>query len=177
MYTVCSTSYDITRLPPICVQCWGRSASVLIRLYKLEISRGKQEEALAIDLEIQSIRFALNQMGARLPMALKYGKAIDFEFETECGQIVRVYSVSQQGPSPEGEDNTRVPIGRGVRLGSSSKWGPEVTINTAGQLQSLFPGTSGSGLEEIDANVSFLSFTPLSPSALDTLGQSFTSPL
>ncbi|KAH7337953.1 hypothetical protein B0J17DRAFT_406878 [Rhizoctonia solani] len=112
MYMVCSTSYDITRLPPICVQCWGRSASVLIRLYRLEISRGRQEEALAIDLEIQSIRFALNQMGVRLPMALKYDKAIDFELETECGQIIRVYSVSQQGPSPEGEDTTQISISR-----------------------------------------------------------------
>ncbi|CUA67995.1 Protein EssC [Staphylococcus aureus subsp, aureus COL] [Rhizoctonia solani] len=120
MYAVCSTSYDITRLCPICVQCWGKSASVLIRLYKLEISRGNHEEALAIDLEIQSIRFTLNQMGAKLPMALKYDKAIDFELETECGQIVRVYSVSQQGPSSEGEDNTRTFTRNNVRLGPRS---------------------------------------------------------
>ncbi|KAJ1305459.1 hypothetical protein OPQ81_000469 [Rhizoctonia solani] len=172
MYTVCSTSYDITRLPPVCVQCWGRSASVLIRLYKLELSRGNQEEALAVDLEIQSIRFALKQMGKRLPMALKYEKAIDFELETECNQIVRVYSVSQQGPSSEEEDK-RVPLGRGVYLESRSSWAPDATNNAMGQLQSLFPGTSASGLEDINTNVPLLPFNSLSPSGLDILDQSF----
>ncbi|CAE6472623.1 unnamed protein product [Rhizoctonia solani] len=171
MYTVCSTSYDITRLPSICVQCWGRSASVLIRLYKLEISRGNQEEASAIDLEIQSIRFVLNQMGTRLPMALKYDKAISFELETECGQIVRVHSVSQQGPSPEGTDNTQGHSRIGVRLGSRSGWAPETMINATGQLQSLLPSSFGSR-SEINA------IDPSYPSSLslDTLDQPSTSP-
>ncbi|CAE6419629.1 unnamed protein product, partial [Rhizoctonia solani] len=172
MYIVCSTSYDITRLPLVCVQCWGRSASVLIRLYKLEISRGRQEEALAIDLEIQSIRFTLNQMGTRLPMALKHNKAIDFELETECGQIVRVYSISQQGPSPEGEDTSQISVGSYLRLGSRSKWAPEVTIDSAGQLQSASVSRLG-----VNTNDSLLSFASLSPSVLDTFGHSFTSSL
>ncbi|KEP52171.1 fungal specific transcription factor domain protein [Rhizoctonia solani 123E] len=172
MYTVCSTSYDITRLPSICVQCWGRSASVLIRLYKLEISRGNQEEALAIDIEIQSIRFVLNQMGSRLPMALKYDKAIDFELETECGQIVRVYSVSQQGPSPEGKANTWTPAGVSVRLGSRSKWAPETMVNAAGQLQSLLPSSFGSYPEINTTDPSYSLSHSLS--ALDTLGHPST---
>ncbi|CAE6477362.1 unnamed protein product [Rhizoctonia solani] len=172
MYIVCSTSYDITRLPLVCVQCWGRSAFVLIRLYKLEISRGRQEEALAIDLEIQSIRFTLNQMGTRLPMALKHNKAIDFELETECGQIVRVYSISQQGPSPEGEDTSQISVGSYLRLGSRSKWAPEVTIDSAGQLQSASVSRLG-----VNTNDSLLSFASLSPSVLDTFGHSFTSSL
>ncbi|CAE6467402.1 unnamed protein product [Rhizoctonia solani] len=174
MYTVCSTSYDLTRLPPICVQSWGRSASVLIRLYKLEIGRGNQEAALAIDLEIQSIRFALNQMGTRLPVALKYDKAIDFELETECNQIIRVYSVSQQGPSSEGENNTRTASGSSVCLGSRSNWA-KTMINTASRLQGPFPSASESRLEEIHESGPFLSFTSLSPGGLDISSQPFAS--
>ncbi|GAB1518772.1 hypothetical protein RhiTH_001837 [Rhizoctonia solani] len=37
--------------------CWGRAASILIRFYKVEIGRGHQGEALAIDLEIQSVKY------------------------------------------------------------------------------------------------------------------------
>ncbi|CAE6385679.1 unnamed protein product [Rhizoctonia solani] len=143
LYAISSTSYDITRLPPICVQCWGRSASVLIRLYKLEISKGNQEEALTIDLEIQSVRFAFNQIGTRLPMALKYEKALDFELETECSQIVRVYSLSQQGPS-EPNDSPNVFLGNSARLEPSSNLAPSTSEATAiasalVELQSLFP--------------------------------------
>ncbi|CEL54794.1 hypothetical protein RSOLAG1IB_07328 [Rhizoctonia solani AG-1 IB] len=145
LYVISSTSYDITRLPPICVQCWGKAASILARLYKLEISRGCQEEALDIDLGIQSIRFAFNQIGTRLPMALKYEKALDFELETECSQFVRVYSVSRQGPS-EPDDNPSASLQNSARLSSNSNW-TSSTSDTAAiasalvELQSLFPDT------------------------------------
>ncbi|CAE6462211.1 unnamed protein product [Rhizoctonia solani] len=91
LYAISSTSYDITRLPPICVQCWGRAASVL----------------------------------------------------TECSQIVRVYSISQQGPS-ELNENSRVTPATNVGFASSSNWSPSAgetagIASTLTELQSLFP--------------------------------------
>ncbi|CUA73845.1 DNA polymerase [Fowlpox virus strain NVSL] [Rhizoctonia solani] len=176
MYAVCSTSYDITRLPIICINCWGRAASILTRLYKLEISRGRQEEALAIDVEIQSVRFIFNQIGARLPMALKYDKSLDFELRAECAQMV--YSVSQQVPASGHDADPHVSPGTSAWLGSrSSRFQDEANTlaNGAGQLQSLFPDASGLSLGA-SVDDPLLCFASISPSGLDTLDKPFTGP-
>ncbi|CAE6449866.1 unnamed protein product [Rhizoctonia solani] len=176
MYTICSTSYDITRLPTICIHCWGRSASILTRLYKLEISRGRQEEAMAIDLEIQSVRYIYNQMGTRLPMALKYDKSLDFELRTECAHMV--YSVSQQGPPSDHNEDPRVSPGTSAWLGSHSSRSQDEALALpvgAGQLQSLFLDTP-SPPQGVSMNSALSSFQSISPRGLDTLDQSFTSP-
>ncbi|KAJ1311026.1 hypothetical protein OPQ81_009532 [Rhizoctonia solani] len=174
MYTICSTSYDITRLPTICMEGWGRSASVLTRLYKLEMSRGRQEEALAIDLEIQSVKFVFNQMGTRLPMTLKYNKALDFELQTECAHMV--YSISQQGPPSDREEDPRVSPGSSVWLGTrSSRSQDESTIIVSGasQLQSLFLDASSSS-RGVNVNNPLLSFGSESPGSLDALDRPLT---
>ncbi|KAF8695432.1 Fungal specific transcription factor domain, partial [Rhizoctonia solani] len=142
LYAISSTSYDITRLPPICVQCWGRAASVLIRLYKLETSRGNQEEAMTIDLEIQSIRFAFNQIGTRLPMALKYEKALDFELEAS-GLRIETEAYSKRVPRRLNVPKLVTPA-TNVGFASSSNWSPSAgetaaIASTLTELQSLFP--------------------------------------
>ncbi|KEP55152.1 fungal specific transcription factor domain protein [Rhizoctonia solani 123E] len=173
MYTVCSTSYDLTRLPTICINCWGRAASFLTRLYKLEISRGRQEEALTIDLEIQSVRFIFNQIGTRLPMALKYDKSLEFELQTECSQMM--YSVSRQGPSSDRDEDPHDSPGASVWLGSrSSKSQDEATSpGGVGQLQSLLPDAASLPLG-VNVDNPMLSFASISPSGLETLDQPFT---
>ncbi|QRW21002.1 Fungal specific transcription factor domain [Rhizoctonia solani] len=97
LYAISSTSYDITRLPPICVQCWGRAASVLIRLYKLETSRGNQEEAMTI-----ALKFSLsgaNQLAACISVTIAnyFSKALDFELEAS-GLRIETEAYSKRVP-------------------------------------------------------------------------------
>lgn len=106
VYAVCSTSYDITRLAPVCPHCWYRAASFLTALFKVELSRGRHEEALSIDLEIQAIRFAFAQMGTRIPVALRYSKALDFELQAQTSQMC--HSISQQVVPSERDDDSHV---------------------------------------------------------------------
>ncbi|CAE6522064.1 unnamed protein product [Rhizoctonia solani] len=177
MYTVCSTSYDITRLPAICMHCWGRSASILTRLYKLEIGRGRQEEALAIDLEIQSVRFVFNQMGTRLPATLKFDKALDFELQAERAHMV--YSVSQQGPPSDHNEDPRVSPRSSAWLGSRSSRSQDEAAalpSSVGNLPSLFPDIPGPPVGGVNMNNPLLSFASISPSGLDVLDQSLTGP-
>ncbi|CAE6434382.1 unnamed protein product [Rhizoctonia solani] len=173
MYTVCSTSYDLTRLPTICINCWGRAASFLTRVYKLEISRGRQEEALTVGLEIQSVRFIFNQIGTRLPMTLKYDKSLEFELQTEYAHMV--YSVSRPGPSSDRDEDSHVSPGANVRLESHSSRSQDEATSPAGgtgQLQSLFPDATSLSLG-VNVDDPLLSFSSISPSGLETSDRPF----
>ncbi|KAF8760897.1 Fungal specific transcription factor domain [Rhizoctonia solani] len=186
MHSICSTSYDITRLPPIVSpprrrtvhvgnlqSCWGRAASILIRFYKVEIGRGHQGEALAIDLEIQ---YVLNQLGTRLPIGLKNNKVLEFELQTNYAHMA--YSVSQKGLPSDHDGDLHISPGNSAWLESRSSGSQgEVTpfTSSSSPLPSLFTDTSTSSLSVL-VNVPPVSFESISTNELDTLGQAFGGP-
>ncbi|QRW19471.1 Fungal specific transcription factor domain [Rhizoctonia solani] len=155
--------------------CWGRAASILIRFYKVEIGRGHQGEALAIDLEIQSVKYVLNQLGTRLPIALKNNKVLEFELQTNYAHMA--YSVSQKGlPSDHGDLHISPGNSAWLESRSSGSQG-EVTpfTSSSSPLPSLFTDTSTSSLSVL-VNVPPVSFESISTNELDTLGQAFGGP-
>ncbi|QRV91433.1 Fungal specific transcription factor domain [Ceratobasidium sp. AG-Ba] len=83
VYVVCSTSYDITRLPPVVSFCWLMAARVLIRVLKHKYQAGLRSEAATMRSEVEVIRLAFLRMSERIPLALRHGKMIDELLETE----------------------------------------------------------------------------------------------
>ncbi|CAE6531982.1 unnamed protein product [Rhizoctonia solani] len=116
-------------------------------------------------------------MGTRLPLTLKYDKSLDFELRTERAQMV--YSVSQQGPPADRDEDLHISPGTRVWLGShSSRTQDEATTlaNGADQLQSLFPDASSPPLG-VNADNPLLLFASISPSGLDSLDKPFIGSL
>ncbi|KAG8681378.1 hypothetical protein FRC08_015673, partial [Ceratobasidium sp. 394] len=91
VYVVCSTSYDVTRLLPICALCWYEAASFLIRTLKPLLAAGCYAEAAIADSEIKAIQLAFSQMAQRIPLALRFMKMLDDEIKD--GDVNRSQSV------------------------------------------------------------------------------------
>ncbi|KAG8747277.1 hypothetical protein FRC12_014113 [Ceratobasidium sp. 428] len=83
VYIVCSTSYDITRLPPVCTFCWFMAARVLIRVLKHRYQAGLRSEAATMRSEVEVIRLAFQRMAERIPLAFRHAKMLDDLLETE----------------------------------------------------------------------------------------------
>lgn len=87
VYLICSTSYDIGRLPPVCTFCWFMSARVLVRVLKHKLQAGLRSEATTMRSEVEVIRLAYSRMGERIPLALRHGKMLDELLHTELTTI------------------------------------------------------------------------------------------
>lgn len=83
VYIICSTSYDITRLPPMCTFCWFMAARVLVRVLKHKFQAGLRTEAQTMRSEVEVIRLAFLRMAERIPLALRHGRMLDDLLETE----------------------------------------------------------------------------------------------
>ncbi|KAG9104501.1 hypothetical protein FRC06_001882 [Ceratobasidium sp. 370] len=101
VYAVCSTSYDITRLLPICALCWYEAASFLIRVLKVQLATGCYAEAATTDSEIKTIQLAFSRMAQRLPLALRFMKMLDDEIKD--GGMNRSQSVQSASYDRKGE--------------------------------------------------------------------------
>ncbi|KAF8609570.1 hypothetical protein BDV93DRAFT_148252 [Ceratobasidium sp. AG-I] len=77
VYIVCSTSYDISRLPPVCTFCWFMAARVLVRVLKHKYQSGQRAEANTMRAEVEVIRLVFSRMGERIPLALRHGKMLE----------------------------------------------------------------------------------------------------
>ncbi|KAF8609822.1 hypothetical protein BDV93DRAFT_518584 [Ceratobasidium sp. AG-I] len=104
IYAVCSTSYDITRLPPICGLCWYKTASYMVQILKFQVATGRHEEALVTDSEIKVIKSALTRMAERIPVGLRYRQMIDYEIQADNARtqmsISKQTAYSSRAPTP-----------------------------------------------------------------------------
>ncbi|KAG8759486.1 hypothetical protein FRC11_001895 [Ceratobasidium sp. 423] len=108
-------------------------------------------------------------------MTLKCDKALDFELRTECAHMV--YSVSQQGPPSDHNEDPRISPRSSAWLGSHSSRSQDEAVTLpsgVGNLPSLFLDTPGPPIGGINMNDPLLSFASISPSGLDALDQSPT---
>ncbi|QRW05380.1 Fungal specific transcription factor domain [Ceratobasidium sp. AG-Ba] len=90
VYAVCSTSYDITRLLPICAFSWYKAASFLTGVLRFHLAAGNHAAATRTDSEIRTIRFAFSRMAQRIPLALRFLKMLDDESK---GDMIQSQSV------------------------------------------------------------------------------------
>ncbi|KAF8609824.1 hypothetical protein BDV93DRAFT_518588 [Ceratobasidium sp. AG-I] len=110
IYALCSTSYDITRLAPICADVWGRAASFLIRVLKYQVASEQHEEALTTYSEIKTVKYALDRMAERIPVGLRFSQMIDDEIQANGARCQRSISkqtaYSSRPPTPDTQTTT-----------------------------------------------------------------------
>ncbi|ELU36957.1 fungal specific transcription factor domain-containing protein [Rhizoctonia solani AG-1 IA] len=95
LYAISSTSYDITRLPPIdwllIMLIYSNAGEERHRFwYATRIDRGSQEEAMTIDLEIQSIR--REPIGCIVTPATNVGFASSSNWSPSAGETAGIAS-------------------------------------------------------------------------------------
>ncbi|CAE6458019.1 unnamed protein product [Rhizoctonia solani] len=90
IYLVCSTSYDMTRLPSVCTFCWFMAARVLVRVLKHRHQSGKTSEAATMRSEVQVIKLAFQRMSEKIPIATRHCSMLDELLETELHNIDEV---------------------------------------------------------------------------------------
>ncbi|KAG8703960.1 hypothetical protein FRC09_003844, partial [Ceratobasidium sp. 395] len=93
VYIVCSTSYDITRLPPVCTFCWFMAARVLIRVLKHRYQAGLRSEAATMRSEVEVIRLAFQRMAERIPLAFRHAKMLDDLLEASVSWVLNDISL------------------------------------------------------------------------------------
>ncbi|KAF8708203.1 Fungal specific transcription factor domain, partial [Rhizoctonia solani] len=110
IYLVCSTSYDMTRLPSVYVCfctcrvltdepkspllkliimkfCWFMAARVLVRVLKYRHQSGKMGEAATMRSEVEVIRLAFQRMSERIPIATRHSAMLDELLATELHNL------------------------------------------------------------------------------------------
>ncbi|KAG8763820.1 hypothetical protein FRC11_011891 [Ceratobasidium sp. 423] len=90
IYLVCSTSYDMTRLPSVCTFCWFMAARVLVRVLKHRHQSGKMSEAATMRSEVEVIKLAFQRMSEKVPIAMRHCKMLDDLLETELHNLDEV---------------------------------------------------------------------------------------
>ncbi|EUC65157.1 hypothetical protein RSOL_443120, partial [Rhizoctonia solani AG-3 Rhs1AP] len=87
IYLVCSTSYDVTRLPSVCTFCWFMAARVLVRVLKHRHQSGQMSEATTMRSEVEVIKLAFKRMSERIPLARRHCQMLDDLLETELHSL------------------------------------------------------------------------------------------
>ncbi|KAJ1311249.1 hypothetical protein OPQ81_009748 [Rhizoctonia solani] len=90
IYLVCSTSYDMTRLPSVCTFCWFMAARVLVRVLKHRHQAGKISEAATMRSEVEVIKLAFQRMSEKAPIASRHSKMLDELLEAELHNLDEV---------------------------------------------------------------------------------------
>ncbi|KAH7344812.1 hypothetical protein B0J17DRAFT_16130 [Rhizoctonia solani] len=87
IYLVCSTSYDLTRLPSVCNFCWFMAARVLVRVLKHRHQAGQISEATTMRSEVEVIKLAFQRMSEKVPIAQRHCKMLDDLLEAELHNL------------------------------------------------------------------------------------------
>ncbi|KAF8622905.1 hypothetical protein AX15_006667 [Amanita polypyramis BW_CC] len=89
IYSVCSTSFDITLLDTFCSFCWFSAGRVLMKFLQAAQDAKILEQIATLQTELDFIHSALAKLGERIPLALRFARMLDdlIVSNTECGQI------------------------------------------------------------------------------------------
>ncbi|CUA76885.1 Glutamate-ammonia-ligase adenylyltransferase [Rhizoctonia solani] len=90
IYLVCSTSYDLTRLPSVCTFCWFMAARVLVRVLKHRHQAGQISEAATMRSEVEVIKLAFQRMSEKIPIARRHRQMLDDLLEAELHNLDEV---------------------------------------------------------------------------------------
>ncbi|KAF8640545.1 hypothetical protein AX17_000207 [Amanita inopinata Kibby_2008] len=87
IYSVCSTSFDITLLDTFCSFCWFSAGRVLVRFLRAAQEVNSDEQVATLQAELEFIHSALVKVGERIPLALRFAKMLDDLMVSRCGQV------------------------------------------------------------------------------------------
>jgi hypothetical protein len=100
IYSICSTSYDISLLDPFCIFCWFISGRVLVRFLRAALDTDAHDQSATFRGEIEFIQMALGKIGERVPMAYRFSKILGDLLLNRCGPPLN--------PSPSSATDARI---------------------------------------------------------------------
>ncbi|KAL4266915.1 Transcription factor domain-containing protein [Pleurotus pulmonarius] len=87
IYSVSSTSFDITLLEPFCVFSWFIGGRVLVRFLKAAQEANSTEQISTLRAELEFVHFAIAKVGERIPMAFRFAKMLRDLISNHCGDL------------------------------------------------------------------------------------------
>jgi len=85
IYTVRSTSFDITLLYFFCAFSWFMAGRVLVRFWQAAQDANSEEQVLTLRAEVEYIISALAKLGERVPLAHRYYLMLNDVTSRTCG--------------------------------------------------------------------------------------------
>ncbi|KAF7436918.1 hypothetical protein PC9H_003752 [Pleurotus ostreatus] len=87
IYSVSSTSFDITLLEPFCVFSWFIGGRVLVRFLKAAQEANSTEQIGTLRAELEFVHYAIAKVGERIPMAFRFAKMLRDLISNHCGDL------------------------------------------------------------------------------------------
>ncbi|KAL0951062.1 hypothetical protein HGRIS_007801 [Hohenbuehelia grisea] len=102
IYTVWSTSYDISLLDPFCYFCWFVAGRVLVRFLKAAQEAQSSDQVSTLQGELDFVHGAIAKAGERIPMAYRFARMLHDLIIAHCGpQSAPTANPAYPGPLPE----------------------------------------------------------------------------
>ncbi|KAF9452679.1 hypothetical protein P691DRAFT_179047 [Macrolepiota fuliginosa MF-IS2] len=86
IYTVWSTSYDITLLDTSCCFAWFTAGRVLVRFLQAAIDADGQDQIATLRAELEFVHSAISKVGQRIPLAYRFSKMLEDLVTRHCGE-------------------------------------------------------------------------------------------
>lgn len=86
VYSIRSTSFDITLLDTFCSFAWFMAGRVIIRFLQAAIDTAGQDQITTLRTEVEFLHFAILKLGQRLPVAYRFSKMLEEHLTTSCGE-------------------------------------------------------------------------------------------
>ncbi|KAF8912757.1 hypothetical protein CPB84DRAFT_1670239 [Gymnopilus junonius] len=90
IYSVWSTSYDITLLDSFCSFCWFVAGRVLVRFLQAALDANSIDQVSTLRAEIDFVHSAIAKVGQRIPLAHRFAKMLDDLIVKHCGSAPRI---------------------------------------------------------------------------------------
>ncbi|KAF8807498.1 hypothetical protein BYT27DRAFT_7189569 [Phlegmacium glaucopus] len=90
IYTVWSTSFDITLLDLFCSFCWFLGGRVLVRFLQAALETQSLDQISTLRAEIDFIYVAIAKLGQRIPLAHKFSRMLKDLIIKDCGPAFQI---------------------------------------------------------------------------------------
>lgn len=87
IYSVSSTSFDITLLDSFCSFCWFISGRVLVRFLQAALGARATDQVSTLKAELDFIHTSIAKVGQRIPLAHRFARMLEDMIKTRCGPL------------------------------------------------------------------------------------------
>jgi hypothetical protein len=102
IYSVWSTSFDITLLDSFCSFCWFVAGRVLVRFLQASIDANSVDQISTLRAEIDFIHSAILKVGQRIPLAHRFAKMLENLIVKNCGSMPQPVQLNFPRPVENG---------------------------------------------------------------------------
>ncbi|KAJ3570257.1 hypothetical protein NP233_g4533 [Leucocoprinus birnbaumii] len=86
IYSIWSTSFDITLLDTFCSFAWFTAGRVLVRFLQAAIDAAGQDQIATLRAEVEFVHSAVLKLGQRIPIAYRFSKMLQEHLTKTCGE-------------------------------------------------------------------------------------------